>query len=117
MSTREESVASRVAARRARFREAVARLSEKSRSTELLRMMLFPGALAVVLGFVFMFFGWYGAARTPREIEQVPYLISGGFIGLAMVFVGGLLLASALWMSMLKQFLEDKDDVGEVEED
>jgi hypothetical protein len=105
-----ESVAAKVAARRARFRDAMGRLSEKAQTTELLRMLLLPGALSVVLGFVFMFFGWYGAARTPREIEQVPYLISGGFIGLAMVFIGGLLLASALWMSMLKQFLEDKGD-------
>jgi hypothetical protein len=110
MSSRASDVASKVAARRARFRDAMARLSERSRSTELLRMLLLPGALAVVLGFVFMFFGWYGASHTPREIEQVPYLISGGFIGLAMVFVGGLLLASALWLSMLKQFLDDKDE-------
>jgi hypothetical protein len=106
MSTREE----KMAARRARFRDAMERLSERSRSTELLRMLLLPGGLAVALGFAFMFFGWYGAARTPRQIEQVPYLISGGFIGLGLVFVGGLILASALWLSMLKRFLDDKDD-------
>jgi hypothetical protein len=110
MST--ESVASRVAARRARFREAVAKLSERSRSTDLLRMLLLPGALAVVLGFVFMFFGWYGAARVSRQVEQVPYLISGGFIGLGLVFVGGLLLASAIWLSMLKRFLDDEKSDG-----
>ena len=109
MSTRAEKLAER----RARFREAVQRLADRSRSTELMRMLLLPGALAVVFGFVFMFLGWYGAARTPREIEQVPYLISGGFIGLGLVFVGGLLLASALWMSMLKQFLEDRDEEDE----
>ena len=113
MSSRAESVAEKVAARRARFREAVGRLSERARTTELLRMLILPGAMSVVLGFVFMFFGWYGAARTPREIEQVPYLISGGFIGLAMVFVGGLLLASAFWMSMLKQFLDESDERAE----
>jgi hypothetical protein len=107
VSRREEG---RVAARRARFREAVARLSERAQSTELMRMLLFPGALAVVLGFVFMFFGWYGASRTPRQIEQVPYLISGGLIGLGLVFVGGLLLACALWMSMLQRFSEEADE-------
>ncbi len=113
MSTRVEGVQSRVAARRARFREAVARLSERAKSTELLRMLLLPGAFAVVAGFVFMFFGWYGAARTAREIEQVPYLISGGFIGLAMVFVGGLMLACAFWMSMLQQFSDQADERAE----
>jgi len=100
----------RVAARRARFREAVARLGEKAQSTELLRMLLLPGAFALVAGFVFMFFGWYGAARTTREIEQVPYLISGGFIGLGLVFVGALLLACAFWMSMLQRFSEEADE-------
>lgn len=110
MSSRAESVAAKVAARRARFREAVGRLSERAQSTELLRMVLLPGALAMVLGFAFMFLGWYGAARTPREIEQLPYLISGGFIGLALVFVGGLLLASAMWLSMLKRFLDEDRD-------
>lgn len=100
----------RVAARRARFREAVSRLSEKTQSTELVRMLLLPAAFAVVAGFVFMFLGWYGAARTPRQIEQTPYLISGGFIGLAMVFVGGLLLACAFWMAMLQRFSEQAEE-------
>lgn len=104
-----ESVAARVEARRERFRDAVQGLSERARSTELLRMLLLPGAFAVIGGFVFMFLGWYGAARTPREIEQVPYLISGGFIGLGLVFVGGLILASAFWLTMLKRFQEESD--------
>lgn len=104
-----EGVAARVEARRERFRDAVQGLSERARSTELLRMLLLPGAFAVIGGFVFMFLGWYGAARTPREIEQVPYLISGGFIGLGLVFIGGLILASAFWMTMLKRFQEESD--------
>jgi hypothetical protein len=105
-----KGVSSRVAARRARFRDAVSRLSERAQSTELLRMLLLPGAFAVVAGFVFMFFGWYGASRTPREIEQVPYLISGGLIGLGLVLVGALLLACAFWMSMLQRFSEEADE-------
>jgi hypothetical protein len=99
----------KVERRRAAFREAIAGLSERARSGDLMRLLLLPGAFALVLGFVFMFFGWYGAAHTARQIEQIPYLISGGFIGLGLVFVGGLLLASALWMSMLTKF-KDKDD-------
>lgn len=110
MAARAEGVGERVAARRARFREAVARLSERAQSAELLRMLLLPGAFALVGGFAFMFFGWYGAARSPRQIEQVPYLLSGGLIGLGLVFVGGLLIASALWMSMLQRFSQDADE-------
>jgi NADH:ubiquinone oxidoreductase subunit 6 (subunit J) len=110
MSTAVESMDGKVAVRRARFREAVSRLSERAQSAELVRMLLLPGAFAVVGGFVFMFLGWYGAARTPRAIEQTPYLISGGFIGLALVFVGALLLACAFWMGMLQRFSEQADE-------
>jgi cytochrome c biogenesis protein CcdA len=109
MSARAEATG-RVEARRARFREAVARLSERAQSAELLRMLLLPAAFCIVAGFVFMFLGWYGAARTARQIEQVPYLISGGFIGLGLVFVGGLVLACAFWMTMLQRFSEQSDE-------
>jgi hypothetical protein len=108
-AARAEGVSQLVAARRARFRDAVIRLSERARSTELLKMLILPGAFFVVAGFAFMFLGWYGASRTPRQIEQIPYMISGGFIGMGMMFVGGLLLASAFWMGMLQRFSEEAD--------
>ena len=100
----------RMANRRARFREAVARLSDRAQSAELVRLLLFPGALAVVGGFGFMLLGWYGASHTPRQIEQLPYLISGGLIGLGLVFVGALLLSSAVWMTMLRQHQEEIEE-------
>jgi hypothetical protein len=110
MSDKRDEVAERVAARRERFRGAVARLSDRAQSTELLRMLLLPGAFSLLAGFVLMFLGWYGAAHTPRQIEQIPYLISGGFIGLGLVIVGALTLATALWMSMLRRFTEEADE-------
>jgi hypothetical protein len=100
----------RLVARRLRFREAVARLSERLRSTDLMKMVLLPGAILVIVGFNFIVFGWVGAARTPREIEQIPYLISGGLVGLGLVFVGALLLASAFWMALLRRFQEEADE-------
>jgi 4-amino-4-deoxy-L-arabinose transferase-like glycosyltransferase len=99
--------------RRARFREAVVRLSERAQSTELVRLLLFPGALAVVAGFALMFLGWYGASHTAREIEQIPYLISGGLMGLGLVMVGALLLSSAIWMTMLQRFVKERDDTAD----
>jgi uncharacterized membrane protein len=110
VSTQPEEIAERIAARRERFRGAVSRLSSRAQSTELLRMLLVPGAFLLIAGFVLMFLGWYGAAHTPRQIEQIPYLISGGFIGLGLVFLGALILASALWMSMLQRFSEQSDE-------
>ena len=97
-------------ARRARFREAVTGLASRSQSNDLIRWLLLPGAIGVVLGLNFMIFGWIGAARTAREIEQIPYLISGGLMGLAFVFLGGLMLASAFWMVLLKKLQDEAEE-------
>jgi hypothetical protein len=42
--------------------------------------------------------GWVGASRTPNLYEQVPYLISGGLLGLALVFLGSFFYF-AHWMT------------------
>lgn len=95
-----------IASRRARFSEAVAKLTARAQSGDLLKLLVLPGAIALVAGFVVMFLGWYGASHTAREIEQLPYLISGGLMGLGLVFIGGLLLATALWTTQLQRFAE-----------
>lgn len=95
--------------RRLRFRKAISELAERSTSNDLVRWMLAPGSVAVLLGFVVMLLGWFGAARSSREIEQIPYLISGGLIGLALVVLGGLLLISTFWVAVLRKLHEEAD--------
>src|ERR1044071_8343039 len=96
--------------RRARFRDAISRLSERSTSADLVRWMLIPGSVCVVLGLVAIGLGWYGAANTAREIEQIPYLISGGVLGLALVLLGGLLLVSTFWVAILRKLQQEAND-------
>jgi hypothetical protein len=96
--------------RRARFRESVGKLADRSTSQDLVRWMLIPGSLLVLLGFVAMGLGWMGASETAREIEQTPYLISGGLIGLALVVLGGLLLVSTFWVAVLRKLQQEADD-------
>ncbi len=72
--------------------------------------MLIPGSILVFLGFVVMVLGWVGAARTAREIEQIPYLISGGLVGLALVVLGGLLLVSTFWVAVLRKLQSEATD-------
>lgn len=62
-------------------------------------LMLIGGIIAP-LGLVVVLIGWYGAARTPNLFEQVPYLISGGLFGLALVILGGFLYF-AHWLTEL----------------
>lgn len=56
------------------------------------------GALMLPLGLIFVFMGWYGAAHTPYNFEQVPYLISGGLLGIGFCLTGGFLFFGA-WVA------------------
>jgi hypothetical protein len=93
--------------RRVRFRESIRAVANRSTSADLLRWVLVPASILLVAGFALMLLGWVGAARTARQIEQIPYLISGGLIGLGLVFVGSLLLASAFWVVLVRKLLEE----------
>jgi hypothetical protein len=52
--------------------------------------MAIASAVLLPLGLAMILLGWYGAAHTPYLFEQVPYLISGGILGLGLAIVGGL---------------------------
>lgn len=96
-----ESAARDGAAARESLRQSLVRWGSQARAAELVKLVVLPGSVAVVGGFIVMFLGWYGAARSYPEVAQIPYIISGGFVGLGLVILGGLLLASAVWISQL----------------
>lgn len=58
------------------------------------RLMLVAGGVLMPVGVILILLGWAGAARTPFAWEQTDYLISGGILGLALVFAGGFLYFS-----------------------
>ncbi|HYZ91780.1 MAG TPA: hypothetical protein VFA34_05225 [Actinomycetota bacterium] len=64
------------------------------------RLQLIAGATLAVLGLVAILLGWYGAANTGIAFEQTPYLISGGLLGVALVFLGGFVYF-AYWVTRL----------------
>jgi hypothetical protein len=49
---------------------------------------LYTAVALVGLGFVIIFLGWNGAAGKDYTQGQIPYLISGGIVGLALVLCG-----------------------------
>lgn len=55
------------------------------------RLLAVVGSVLLPAGLLLVLLGWYGAARTPNLFEQLPYLISGGLFGIALVVTGGLL--------------------------
>jgi hypothetical protein len=55
------------------------------------------GIAYCIVGFLFIFLGWNGAASHDREPAQIPYVISGGIAGLGLVVLGaGLIVAHSL---------------------
>jgi hypothetical protein len=63
------------------------------------------GMLTIGFGFVCIVLGWYGASHSPYLYQEIPYLISGGLLGVALVVGGGTLVRSA-WN--LRQVEEDR---------
>jgi hypothetical protein len=64
------------------------------------RWMLYVGGTLLPLGLVLVILGWQGASHTVLPFEQIPYMISGGLLGLALVFVGGFVYF-AYWMTLM----------------
>jgi hypothetical protein len=75
----------------------------KNDNSRLFQQVLFwTGAALLPLGIVVIILGWYGVANTPFGYDQQSYMISGGFGGLALTFVGGFLYFGA-WLARIAE--------------
>ncbi len=63
------------------------------------------GAVLVPLGVMFILMAWYGAAHTRFVQQQIPYLVSGSFLGLGCLILGGLLY----WAHWLYRLYDQAD--------
>lgn len=63
------------------------------------------GAFLAVLGLVIILLAWYGAAHTPYVQQQIPYLVSGSFVGLGLMVLGGLMY----WAHWLYRIYDQAD--------
>jgi hypothetical protein len=70
------------------LRGSVRSLATRAGGDETERWLLRAGAILVPFGFVAILAGYWGAAHAGRVIQQIPYQISGGILGLALVFAG-----------------------------
>jgi hypothetical protein len=75
----------------------------RSRATDadrLERRMAVAGATMAVGGMVLVLLGWYGASHTSRVYLQIPYLISGGLLGVVLGIAGGCTFLAS-WLTRL----------------
>ncbi len=54
------------------------------------RLPLYLGMALAVAGWAALFLGWYQAGRQDLETGQIPYVVSGGFGGWALLAMGAL---------------------------
>lgn len=99
-------VDSPAAGRSERLRRRVASLHSRAGTSHPGRVLLLVGGLLLPLGVLCVLLGWLGVARTPLVFEQVPYLVSGGLLGLALVVIGGFLYFS-YWQTLVVRALRD----------
>jgi len=56
------------------------------------RTLMIVGAVLIGLGVILVLVGYWGASGTAVVAEQIPYAISGGALGLALVVLGSALV-------------------------
>jgi len=82
----------------------LARAVEGTRRTQfdVRQIMLATGAICMGLGIVAIILGWYGAAHSAYLFQEIPYLISGGLLGVALVAGGGFLFFASWFVRMIE---------------
>lgn len=74
------------------------------------RVITFGAVMA--FGVLLIGLGWLGASRTVLVTEQIPYLISGGLLGLGCTVAGGLGYF-AHWITVSRREAADRDQRAE----
>lgn len=86
---------------RASTRSAAGAAPLRSDGARLLQVVLLvAGAVLLPVGLVVIVLGWYGAAHSPYEYDQLSYLVSGGLLGLGLTFCGGFLYFGS-WLARI----------------
>ncbi|GAC1408937.1 MAG: hypothetical protein NVSMB57_01000 [Actinomycetota bacterium] len=68
---------------------------------------MLAAALLLSAGVGLVILGWYGAAHTNIVTEQIPYLISGGLLGVALIIVAAIVAFAVSTESQSKALRED----------
>mgnify|MGYP000383251810 CR=1 FL=1 len=75
------------------------------------RILLILSGIVSPLGLLFIILGWRGASTTPNDFEQIPYLISGGLLGLGLVFLGGFFYFAHWMTTLVKEHRQQSADL------
>jgi hypothetical protein len=78
----------------------LARLRRRTGMVPTDRWLAVAGGVLMPLGVVLVLAGWYGASHTTRLFEEIPYLITGGMLGIVLSAIGAALYFG-YWLTRL----------------
>lgn len=84
------------------FKEEIAGLGLRAPGDATERPWFVGGVALVVAAAVVIFGGWWGASGTGNPGDQLPYLISGGALGVALATLGGALIVRSTMARYLR---------------
>ena len=84
-----ETAASRVE----QFVAGVQQLRVANDADRLERRLFWAGIALPIIGVIVIWLGWWGASGTKYVYQEIPYVVSGGIFGVALVFIGAALFA------------------------
>jgi len=94
-----------------RLSAGVSRLRGRGRYDDLIEKgLMYIGGVALFGGIIAILIGWFGASHTPNVFEQIPYMISGGLLGLRLIFVGGSFYFSYWLTRMVRENRESREE-------
>ncbi len=73
------------------FEAELARMKVRNSSPDAEARFLVTGIVLMPLGLVLVLAGWFGASGTTEFSSQIPYVLSGGVLGLGLTVVGAAL--------------------------
>ena len=87
-------------AREARLVSILSRARRRTVAVPAERWLLALGGGLILAGIVLVIIGWVGTSRTVLVAGQIPYVVSGGLLGLGLIFLGGFLYFG-YWLALL----------------
>lgn len=106
----------RQVARQRRLHTTIDRARISASTVDRERLLFTIGAVLVPLGLLLIGVAWKGTANTGAVFEQVPFLVSGGLGGLALVVLGGFLYFAWWQTRALREARAQADQQLEVAE-
>jgi hypothetical protein len=111
-TTNSDLVLDEEAARRhRRLASSVRELRTRAGGADLARVLLTVGGILMPLGIVLILLGWSGVSHTTDVFEQMPYFVSGGLLGLALVFAGGFCYFAYWQTQVVRAVRRDASDI------